>query len=73
MYFTGLSQVRTVMATVPYFAVIQTAAHERNKHGTTLPKLNSHGNLIAGAVTRVTVGFVLNPFSVLKARYEVSE
>ena len=40
-------------------------------HGSTLPKLTSQGNLVAGAVTRVSVGFMLNPFSVLKARYEV--
>jgi hypothetical protein len=36
-----------------------------------LPTLTSHGNLIAGAVARVSVGFLLNPFSVLKARFEV--
>jgi solute carrier family 25 protein 38 len=33
--------------------------------------LTSSGNLLAGATTRVAVGFALNPFSVLKARYEV--
>jgi hypothetical protein len=27
--------------------------------------------LIAGAVARIGVGFVLNPFAVVKARYEV--
>ncbi|KAI5449346.1 hypothetical protein NCC49_004797 [Naganishia albida] len=35
-----------------------------------LPKLNSQGNLVAGAVARTSVGFVLNPFTVLKSRYE---
>jgi len=33
--------------------------------------LSSSGNLLAGATTRVAVGFAFNPFSVLKARYEV--
>jgi solute carrier family 25 protein 38 len=33
--------------------------------------LTSSGNLLAGATTRIAVGFALNPFSVLKARYEV--
>ena len=36
-----------------------------------LPKLSSHGNLLAGAFARVAVGFILNPLSVLKARFEV--
>lgn len=69
MYFTGLTQLRTVMATSPSFSVLRTV--DRTSHGTTLPKLSSQGNLIAGAVTRVSVGFILNPFTVLKARYEV--
>ncbi|KAI0337558.1 solute carrier family 25 member 38 [Trametopsis cervina] len=68
MYFTGLTQLRALMATSPYFAAIQTSV--RNSHGSTLPKLSSPGNLMAGAVARVAVGFVLNPFTVLKARYE---
>lgn len=68
LYFTGLSQLRTVMATAPYFASMRTS--QPGSHGSTLPKLSSQGNLIAGAVTRVSVGLVLNPFSVLKARYE---
>ncbi|KAJ9094293.1 hypothetical protein QFC21_006119 [Naganishia friedmannii] len=33
-----------------------------------LPKLNLQGNLVAGAVARTSVGFVLNPFTVLKSR-----
>lgn len=34
-------------------------------------KLSVPGNLIAGAIARTSVGFVLNPITVLKARYEV--
>ena len=38
----------------------------------TLPKLSSQGNIVAGAVARTSVGFVLNPITVVKSRYEVS-
>ncbi|GJE83976.1 solute carrier family 25 member 38 [Phanerochaete sordida] len=68
LYFTGLNQLRTVLSTSPYFTSMRKS--ETNTHGTTLPKLTSQGNLLSGAFTRVSVGFVLNPFSVLKARYE---
>lgn len=37
-----------------------------------LPRLSSQGNLAAGAIARTAVGFVLNPFTVIKSRYEVS-
>lgn len=35
-------------------------------------KLNNRGNLISGALARTAVGFILNPFTVCKARFEVS-
>ena len=69
LYFTGLSQVRGFMATLPIFTVAQ--KREPGKHSSVLPMLTSPGNLLAGATTRVAVGLALNPFSVLKARYEV--
>jgi solute carrier family 25 protein 38 len=47
------------------------SAEERRRMTSALPKLNSQGNLVAGAVARTSVGFVLNPFTVLKSRYEV--
>ncbi|KAA1465901.1 mitochondrial carrier [Dentipellis sp. KUC8613] len=68
LYMTGLNQVRTAMATSPYFASVRAA--DASKHASVLPKLTSQGNLVAGATTRVAVGFLLNPISVLKARYE---
>ncbi|CAK5265378.1 unnamed protein product [Mycena citricolor] len=68
LYMTSLTQLRARMARVPYF--IQAQPTQNNGSGSVLPKLTSQGNLIAGAVTRVSAGFVLNPFSVLKARYE---
>ncbi|KAH9838520.1 mitochondrial carrier domain-containing protein [Rhodofomes roseus] len=65
-YFAGMNQVRTMLAGTTYFA----AESERTRSGSVLPKLNKQGNLLAGAFTRVTVGALLNPFTVLKARYE---
>ena len=67
---TGLNQARGFMAVSPLFAAVRKCGPER--HSSVLPVLTSSGNLLAGATTRVAVGFVLNPFSVLKARYEVS-
>jgi len=67
MYMTGLTQLRTVMAKSPYFAVVYSSD---TRNASVLPKLSSQGNLLAGATMRVAVGFMLNPISVLKARYE---
>ncbi|KAJ7067840.1 solute carrier family 25 member 38 [Mycena amicta] len=66
-YLTGLTQLRTVMARSPYFSA---PGRPDTRNSSVLPKLSSQGNLLAGATTRVAVGFLLNPFSVLKARYE---
>ncbi|KAI0725559.1 mitochondrial carrier domain-containing protein [Fomitopsis betulina] len=67
MYFAGMNQVRTTLASTPYFSVTGT---EHTSSGSVLPKLTKQGNLVAGALTRVVVGALLNPFTVLKARYE---
>jgi solute carrier family 25, member 38 len=66
---SSLSQVRAFMACSPFFAAVRKPGSEKN--ASVLPVLTSSGNLLSGATTRVAVGFVLNPFSVLKARYEV--
>ena len=74
MYMTSLTQIRTVMARSAYFVAQPTALSSNGNgkgKGSVLPKLTTQGNLIAGGLTRVSVGFVLNPFSVLKARFEV--
>jgi len=65
---SGLTYVRGLMASSPHFSKLPTTAAA--KHSSVLPTLTSQGNLLAGAATRVGVGFLLNPFSVLKARYE---
>ncbi|KAF7433592.1 hypothetical protein PC9H_005553 [Pleurotus ostreatus] len=68
LYMTSLTQLRTAMANSPYFA--RTDNIQATGNGSVLPKISTQGNLLAGAVTRVGVGFVLNPFSVVKARFE---
>jgi len=68
MYMTALTRVRFAMANSPYFAAVRTSAP--SERSSTLPRLSTTGNLVAGATTRVGVGFLLNPFSVRKARYE---
>ncbi|KAF9464246.1 mitochondrial carrier [Collybia nuda] len=70
LYMTSLTQLRTIMASSPYFARIQQYSDRDTRNSSVLPKLTSTGNLLAGATTRVAVGFLLNPFSVLKARFE---
>ncbi|RSH82282.1 hypothetical protein EHS25_005992 [Saitozyma podzolica] len=47
------------------------SSKSRTSH-TALVKLSSQGNLLAGAIARTSVGFVLNPITVVKARYESS-
>ncbi|KAJ3505685.1 hypothetical protein NLJ89_g7285 [Agrocybe chaxingu] len=70
LYMTGVTQLRAFLARSTYFARVQKAGNKGNGSGSVLPTLTSQGNLLAGATTRVAVGFLLNPFSVLKARYE---
>lgn len=71
LYMTSLTQLRTFMATSPHFKMARVATVDDRGSYTVLPKLSSTGNLVAGATSRVAVGFLMNPFSVLKARYEV--
>ncbi|KAF8554100.1 solute carrier family 25 member 38 [Imleria badia] len=68
LYFTSLTHLRTVMARSPYFSIPTVMRKEDAK--SVLPKLTNQGNLFAGATARIGVGFLLNPFSVLKARFE---
>ncbi|KAJ3533019.1 hypothetical protein NMY22_g7506 [Coprinellus aureogranulatus] len=74
MYMTSLTQLRAFMAKSPYFAPLQTQKTTKNGNGSrsVLPTLTSTGNLVSGAIARVGIGFILNPFSVLKARFESS-
>ncbi|KAI6094477.1 solute carrier family 25 member 38 [Pisolithus croceorrhizus] len=69
LYMTSLTRLRAVMAKSPYFAV-QEMRETKDGVKTVLPKVSNKGNLIAGATARVAVGLLLNPFSVVKARFE---
>ena len=71
LYMTGLTQLRAYMAQSSYFATVKKYEQSQSKTASVLPVITMQGNLIAGATLRVVVGFLLNPFSVLKARYEV--
>jgi len=68
VYFYGLQGIRVQMTKMPQFAAAATV--RQDSVTTVLPKLNREGDLLAGAVARTTVGFVLNPFTVVKARFE---
>lgn len=69
LYFTSLNHARNLLASSPYFSAVQVPSKEG---ASVLPRLTTGGNLLAGGSARVAVGIILNPFSVLKARYEVS-
>jgi hypothetical protein len=75
IYFYALSAIRTELSYIPYFQNLPppslSSSTEPNSRSA-LVKLSLQGNLIAGAIARTSVGFVLNPITVLKARYEVS-
>ena len=73
LYMTSLTQMRTFLAQSPYFVHVRRQSNTggSGENVSVLPSLTSQGNLLAGATTRVAVGFLLNPFSVLKARFEV--
>ncbi|KAK0525270.1 hypothetical protein OC834_005234 [Tilletia horrida] len=75
--FLARSQVPVLSPSAP--AQARTSAVGKGKEagtgagaGSTLPKLGTAGNLVSGAVARVTVGFILCPVTVIKTRYESS-
>lgn len=68
IYFYSLQALRQRLTQVSAFGVI--TADKANPSA--LPKLSPQGNLVSGVVTRLGVGLLLNPFSVMKARFEVS-
>ena len=85
LYFYTLSSLRTRLSVIPYFATparptrpfsspsstSPSSSFSSSPRSTTLVRLSSTGNLIAGAIARTSVGFILNPITVVKARYEV--
>lgn len=71
LYFGMLNQMRQYVARMP--AITTTAQNDLAAKGSSaLPKLGNVANLTTGAFARVAAGFVLNPMTVLKVRYESS-
>lgn len=57
------------MTTIPFFTAHYSS---QQRQISVLPKLSPHGDLLAGAVARTAVGLILNPVTLLKARFEVN-
>jgi len=82
IYFYALSAIRTELSYLSQFQTLAplstiststsgSTSTSTSGSGSALVKLSVPGNLIAGAIARTSVGVVLNPITVLKARYEV--
>lgn len=69
LYFGMLNQMRQYLSRA---SIISAASGEPSttKGSSALPKLGNVANLTTGAFARVAAGFVLNPVTVLKVRYE---
>ncbi|KAJ8612971.1 hypothetical protein MRB53_037179 [Persea americana] len=71
LYFTTLNAIRSRLAGVQ--AVIADGGGRSSiaeASSSALPKLSPLSNLMAGAVARASVGFVMMPITVIKVRYE---
>lgn len=81
LYFYSVSEIRALLAksAVPHLSLptswttsdFPTSPPSSSK-ASTLARLTVAGNLVSGAVARVSVGFLLSPFTVVKARFESS-
>lgn len=71
LYYTSLQQVRYTFAAVfPWAVASQKTTQAANGKVSTLPVLSHGGNMAAGALTRTAIGLVLNPLTIVKARFE---
>ncbi|KAG9038565.1 hypothetical protein FRB95_000786 [Tulasnella sp. JGI-2019a] len=66
IYFYTLQALRQRLTQVSAFGVVTIDKSSPSA----LPKLSPQGNLVSGVVARLGVGLLLNPFSVMKARFE---
>lgn len=73
IYFYSVSHLRHVASQrqIPFISVAVNS-NDSASGSSTLAKLSTTGNLLTGAVARVTVGFILSPVTVVKARFESS-
>ena len=67
-----LNQMRQYASRLPVVPVPGVSAETKTpvKSSSALPKIGNVANLTSGALARVAAGFVLNPVTVLKVRYE---
>ena len=74
LYFYSVSSIRAFASTHQIPIVSVAGSHTQHASGSTstMAKLSTMGNLLTGAVARVTVGLILSPVTVVKARFEVS-
>ncbi|SMR43396.1 unnamed protein product [Zymoseptoria tritici ST99CH_1E4] len=77
LYFGLLNQMRQYAAKLPVVvplpgSLTTPATTSSSSSSSALPKLGHVANLTTGALARVAAGFVMNPVTVLKVRYESS-
>ncbi|GAB7361081.1 hypothetical protein MBLNU230_g1119t1 [Neophaeotheca triangularis] len=77
LYFGMLNQLRSHAAALPATIggsgnTTTTTTNNNKSDSSALPKLGNLANLSTGAAARVAAGFIMNPVTVLKVRYESS-
>lgn len=83
LYFGMLNSMRSYAARLPSLPVaaglanttgagVGAGAGSNSNTSSALPKLGNVANLASGAAARVAAGFIMNPVTVLKVRYESS-
>mgnify|MGYP001508175803 FL=1 len=75
-YFYTINELRWIVARwqIPLLSMPTSSQQPAVfKHGvSTMARLSTAGNLVTGAFARVAIGLVLNPVSIVKARFESS-
>ena len=73
-YFYTLNELRWLVALwqVPILSIPGATNTALLDTTSTMARLSNAGNMITGAVARVSIGLLLNPISIVKARYESS-
>ncbi|KAI5810129.1 putative mitochondrial carrier protein [Peziza echinospora] len=70
LYFSVLASIREQLASTSSALIKASNAAPRHNHSSALVQLSPTANLISGAFTRATVGFIMMPVTILKVRFE---
>ncbi|TKA81461.1 Solute carrier family 25 member 38 [Friedmanniomyces simplex] len=70
LYFGMLNQMRQYATRLPAVPLVAGEVKPANGSSSALPKLGNVANLTTGALARVAAGFIVNPITVMKVRYE---